>query len=55
MVFDLLHDFNNALGYGMTIGFPTIIIPAIQGGDARDASKGEFVLTAEQISWLSKC
>ncbi|XP_055312540.1 facilitated trehalose transporter Tret1 isoform X2 [Sitodiplosis mosellana] len=41
------------LGYGMTIGFPTIIIPAIQGGDARDASKGEFKLSDDQVSWLS--
>ncbi|XP_031636749.1 facilitated trehalose transporter Tret1 isoform X2 [Contarinia nasturtii] len=41
------------LGYGLSLGFPTIIIPAIQGGDARDSSKGEFLLTKNQISWLS--
>lgn len=37
----------------MIIGFPTIVIPAIQGGDGRDSSKGEFRLTNDQISWLS--
>lgn len=43
------------LGYGMTLGFPTIVIPAIQGGDGRDASThGDFVLNRDQISWLSK-
>lgn len=37
------------LGYGMTQGFPTIAIPAIQ-----DSSSSSFTLTKEQISWLSK-
>lgn len=38
----------------MTLGFPTIVIPAIQGGDGRENVDG-FTLTKEQISWLSKC
>lgn len=43
------------LGYGMTLGFPTIVIPAIQGGDGRDASThGEFALNKDQISWFSE-
>lgn len=42
-------------GYGLTIGYPTIVIPAVQGGDGRDASKGEFRMTVDEISWLSKC
>ncbi|XP_065076112.1 uncharacterized protein LOC135699735 [Ochlerotatus camptorhynchus] len=42
------------LGYGMTLGFPTIVIPAIQGGEGRGPSmeKG-FTLSKEEISWLS--
>lgn len=43
------------LGYGMTLGFPTIIIPAIMGGEGREASiHGEIVLNKDQISWFSK-
>uniref|UniRef100_A0A1Q3FSB6 Putative sugar transporter n=1 Tax=Culex tarsalis TaxID=7177 RepID=A0A1Q3FSB6_CULTA len=42
------------LGYGMTLGFPTIVIPAIQGGDGREASlEKDFTLSKEEISWLS--
>ncbi|XP_053690723.1 uncharacterized protein LOC128739269 [Sabethes cyaneus] len=42
------------LGYGMTLGFPTIVIPAIQGGDGRVPSyEKDFVLSRDQISWLS--
>ncbi|XP_055550643.1 uncharacterized protein LOC129733099 [Wyeomyia smithii] len=42
------------LGYGMTLGFPTIVIPAIQGGDGRVPSyEKDFILSREQISWLS--
>lgn len=37
----------------MAIGFPTIMIPATKGGDARDASKHEFQFTIDQVSWLS--
>lgn len=42
------------LGYGMTLGFPTIVIPAIQGGDGREpALEADITLSKEQISWLS--
>lgn len=42
-------------GYGLTLGFPTIVIPAIQGGDGHEKGiNNEFILTNEQISWLSK-
>lgn len=41
------------LGYGLTIGFPTIIIPAVQGGNGGEPSDGEFRLTKDEISWLS--
>ncbi|XP_055902119.1 facilitated trehalose transporter Tret1 isoform X1 [Eupeodes corollae] len=37
--------------YGMTLGFPTIVIPAIQGGDGREPS--DIILNREQISWFS--
>lgn len=38
----------------MTLGFPTIVIPAIQGGDGREQDDNNaFSLTQEQISWLS--
>lgn len=40
-------------GYGMTLGFPTIVIPAIQGGDGRDPNH-DIVLSLDQISWFSK-
>lgn len=38
----------------MSIGFPTIVIPAVKGGEGRDASKGDFILSDDQISLLSK-
>uniref|UniRef100_A0A182PR94 Major facilitator superfamily (MFS) profile domain-containing protein n=1 Tax=Anopheles epiroticus TaxID=199890 RepID=A0A182PR94_9DIPT len=42
------------LGYGMTLGFPTIVIPAIQGGDGREpALERDLILSRDQISWLS--
>ncbi|XP_049536276.1 uncharacterized protein LOC125951459 [Anopheles darlingi] len=42
------------LGYGMTLGFPTIVIPAIQGGDGREpALEADITLSRDQISWLS--
>lgn len=42
------------LGYGMTLGFPTIVIPAIQGGEGRGPSiEKDFRLNKEEISWLS--
>uniref|UniRef100_A0A1I8P3K2 Major facilitator superfamily (MFS) profile domain-containing protein n=1 Tax=Stomoxys calcitrans TaxID=35570 RepID=A0A1I8P3K2_STOCA len=37
--------------YGMTLGFPTIVIPAIQGGEGREPS--DIVLNKDQISWFS--
>ncbi|XP_065355023.1 facilitated trehalose transporter Tret1 [Calliphora vicina] len=37
--------------YGMTLGFPTIVIPAIQGGDGREPS--DIVLNKDEISWFS--
>lgn len=36
----------------MTLGFPTIVIPAIQGGEGRDPDL-EIVLNREEISWFS--
>lgn len=36
----------------MTLGFPTIIIPATKGGDGREADS-EFSLSDDQISWIS--
>lgn len=42
------------LGYGMTLGFPTIVIPAIQGGEGRGPSMERgFTLSKDEISWLS--
>lgn len=38
--------------YGMTLGFPTIVIPAIQGGEGREPS--DIVLNKDEISWFSK-
>lgn len=39
----------------MTLGFPTIVIPAIQGGEGRSEShNGEIVLNKDEISWFSK-
>ncbi|KAH8278702.1 hypothetical protein KR018_007521, partial [Drosophila ironensis] len=40
-------------GYGMTLGFPTIVIPAIQGGEGRSESSGDIVLNKDEISWFS--
>ncbi|XP_053969703.1 facilitated trehalose transporter Tret1 isoform X2 [Anastrepha ludens] len=37
--------------YGMTLGFPTIVIPAIQGGEGREPS--DIVLNRDEISWFS--
>lgn len=39
-------------GYGMTLGFPTIVIPAIQGGEGRDPD-ADIVLNRDEISWFS--
>lgn len=41
-------------GYGMTLGFPTIVIPAIQGGDGHyDEHPHDIQLNKEEISWFS--
>lgn len=41
-------------GYGLTIGFPTIVIPAIQGGDGHyDEHPHDIRLNKEEISWFS--
>lgn len=41
-------------GYGMTLGFPTILIPAILGGEGRDSTEdNKLHLSKEEISWLS--
>lgn len=34
------------LGFGMSLGFPTILIPALRTGD--------WVLNDEELSWLGK-
>lgn len=36
----------------MTIGFPTIVIPAIQGGQGRNPH-GDIILNKDEISWFS--
>ncbi|XP_068157840.1 facilitated trehalose transporter Tret1 isoform X1 [Drosophila tropicalis] len=40
-------------GYGMTLGFPTIVIPAIQGGEGRSDPNSDIVLNKDEISWFS--
>ncbi|XP_017848501.1 facilitated trehalose transporter Tret1 isoform X2 [Drosophila busckii] len=41
-------------GYGMTLGFPTIVIPAIQGGEGRSGGNGsDIVLSKNEVSWFS--
>jgi len=45
------------LGYGMTLGFPTIVIPSLQPhqGNVTDSrEKDTLTLSEEQISWFSK-
>lgn len=42
-------------GYGMTLGFPTIVIPAIQGGEGREPGQHrDIILNNDEISWFSK-
>lgn len=36
----------------MTLGFPTIVIPAIQGGEGHHS---DITLNREEISWFSEC
>lgn len=41
-------------GYGMALGFPTILIPAIQGGNGQDNAESDgFSLSKDEISWIS--
>uniref|UniRef100_A0A1B0GIU9 Major facilitator superfamily (MFS) profile domain-containing protein n=1 Tax=Lutzomyia longipalpis TaxID=7200 RepID=A0A1B0GIU9_LUTLO len=41
-------------GYGMTLGFPTIVIPAIQGGEGRETTQdSRLLLNKDEISWFS--
>lgn len=37
------------LGYGMTLGFPTIVIPSLQNAPVNSTLR----LTEEEISWFS--
>lgn len=37
----------------MTLGFPTIVIPALKGGEGRVQDKG-FSLSDDEISWFSE-
>lgn len=41
------------LSYGLTIGIPTIAIPALSG-DTSKRNSDELILSKEQISWISK-
>lgn len=34
----------------MTLGFPTIVIPTLQGGEPRET----LVLSQTEVSWISK-
>lgn len=36
--------------FGMTLGFPTILIPSLSGGDPEESIK----LDSEAISWIGK-
>lgn len=40
------------LGYGLTLGFPTIVIPALKANATN--SDGDFNLSNEEISWFSE-
>lgn len=53
LIISFVSQFRFKLGYGCTIGFPTILIPAVQGGNGGEPSEGEFRLTKDEISWLS--
>lgn len=38
----------------MTLGFPTVVIPAIQGGEGRGSSAHQdIILNNDEISWFS--
>lgn len=40
------------LGYGLTLGFPTIVIPSLKSSTTN--TDGNFNLTDEEISWFSE-
>lgn len=41
------------LGWGLLLGYPTILIPGLQGKSGNNSTgKPEFELSDEQISWL---
>lgn len=40
------------LGWGLILGYPTILIPGLQAKDGNATSQPEFVLGAEEISWI---
>lgn len=45
------------LGYGMTLGFPTIVIPSLQNSSQNEttsSSSSSLTLTDEEISWFGK-
>lgn len=44
------------LGYGMTLGFPTIVIPSLQNSSQNEttSSSSSLSLTDEEISWFGK-
>jgi len=44
------------LGWGMTLGFPTIVIPSLlpHHGNMTDRREDMLTLSEEQISWFSK-
>lgn len=43
------------LGYGMTIGFPTILIPQVSASRNGTEYEAEVLsLSLEEISWISK-
>jgi SP family facilitated glucose transporter-like MFS transporter 8 len=44
------------LGWGMTLGFPTIVIPSLlpHHGNMTDPREDTLTLSEEQISWFSK-
>uniref|UniRef100_A0A1Y1KY53 Uncharacterized protein n=1 Tax=Photinus pyralis TaxID=7054 RepID=A0A1Y1KY53_PHOPY len=38
------------VSFGMTLGYPTILIPSLTSGDRNE----EIQLTPEQVSWIDK-
>lgn len=40
------------IGWGLTLGFPTILIPGLQGKNGNSTSQTDFVLSNEEVSWI---